>query len=290
MDRVRWQQVYDLLLKLETHEFRGLYTAAAILAVYFWAVIHDRPVCWACEAVNWPEQMRLWPLPSQATMSRRMRHSDVQWLLEAISQELAVPVEDESLVKVVDGKPLPVGGATKDPDARWGRAASSGGKGYKLFAIWGRGPVPIAWRVAPMSTSEENMAAEMLPELSGSGGYVLGDKLYDSNRLHDIAGASGHQLIAAKRCGKGLGHHRHSPYRLRSLELLQTKFGRDLYRMRPSIERQFGNLTNFGGGLSPLPSWVRRLRRVRQWVHAKIIIRALKHAQNWASTVMPAVA
>jgi hypothetical protein len=151
-------------------------------------------------------------------------------------------------------------------------------KGYKLFAIWGRGPLPIAWRVDSMNVSEENMAAEMLLELKGGGGYVLGDKLYDSNRLYDIAASVGHQLVAArKRIGRGIGHQRHSPARLRSMELLQSKFGRGLYDLRRNIEHNFGNLTNFGGGLAPLPSWVRRLWRVRTWVHAKLIVSALHH-------------
>jgi hypothetical protein len=131
-----------------------------------------------------------------------------------------------------------------------------------------------------MKTSEENMAAEMLTDLKGRGGYVLGDKLYDSNRLYDIAASVGHQLVAAKRCGAGLGHRRHSSSRLRSLELLKSKFGHELYELHRRIERAFGNLTNFGGGLAPLPSWVRRLSRVRQWVHAKLIINAIQHGRS----------
>jgi hypothetical protein len=30
-------------------------------------------VCWACDARNWPEEMKLGRLPSQGTMSRRLR-------------------------------------------------------------------------------------------------------------------------------------------------------------------------------------------------------------------------
>ena len=32
--------------------------------------------------------------------------------------------------------------------------------------------------------------------------------------------------------------------------------------------------THFGGGLAPLPNWVRTLGRVRLWVHAKLLIDA----------------
>jgi hypothetical protein len=278
MERERWEKVYRVLVKLDTHEFRGVFQAAAVLAVYFWAVIHDRPVSWACQRLNWSERLPFRRLPSQPTMSRRLRQADVKNLLNAAEHDLAGMNSDaDTCVKVVDGKPLPVGGSTKDPDAGWGRAASGFAKGYKLFAIWGRGALPIAWHVDAMNISEENMAAKMLLDLKGGGGYVLGDKLYDANRLYEIAASVGHQLVAQKRCGTAVGHRRQSPHRLRCLELLQATFGRQLYALRRSIERNFGNLTNFGGGLAPLPSWVRRLRRVRQWVHAKLIVNAIEH-------------
>jgi hypothetical protein len=279
MERERWEKVYRLLVALDTHAFRGVFQAAAVLAVYFWAVIHDRPVSWACQRVNWTGGVPFRKLPSQPTMSRRLRQPDVLALLTAVGEDPVVGGRgEETCVKIVDGKALPVGACSKAPDARWGRATSGMAKGYKLFAIWGRGPLPIAWRVDSMNVSEENMAAQMLPELKGRGGYVLGDKLYDSNRLYDIAASVGHQLIAArKRVGKGIGHHRHSPARLRSIDLLHGQFGRELYDLRRNIEHNFGNLTNFGGGLAPLPSWVRCLRRVRMWVHAKLIISALHH-------------
>lgn len=279
MERERWEKVYRLLLTLETHTFRGVFQAAAILAVYFWAVIHDRPVSWACRTANWPRHLPFRKLPSQSTMSRRLRQADVLALLQAVERSPAVSgLREPSYVKIVDGKPLPVGACSKDPDARWGRCGKGMAKGYKLFAVWGRDSLPLTWRVGSMNISEENMAAEMFPDLQGTGGYILGDKLYDSNRLYDIAARVGHQLIAArKRIGKGLGHHRHSPARLRSIELLQSKFGRELYDQRRSIEHNFGNLTNFGGGLAPLPSWVRRLPRVRLWVGAKLIVSALQH-------------
>ena len=191
--------------------------------------------------------------------------------------------DDEAVARLLrakhrpDGKPLPVGGYSHDPDSRWGKALRSFQRGYKLFAVWGRSRMPLAWRVAPLNVSEQAMAQEMLPELAGDGGYVLGDKLYDINKLYDAAAAVGHQLVAdRKRAGKGLGHCRHSPARLRALELLGTKFGRELYVLRDRIERRFASLTNYGGGLAPLPAWVRRITRVKLWVQAKLILHALR--------------
>jgi DDE family transposase len=277
MERERWETVYRLLLALDTREFRGVFKAGVVLAVYFWAVIHDRPVNWACQRENWPDAVWWGRLPSQPTMSRRLRQPDVVelWRVVETDPRISSPPADTCL-KIVDGKPLPVSASSKDVDARWGRASTGMAKGYKLFAVWGRKPFPIAWRLDSMNTSEENMAAEMFLELKGGAGYVLGDKLYDSNRLYDIAASVGHQLVAArKKIGKALGHHRHSFARFRSIELLQTTFGCQLYDLRRNIEHNFGNLTNFGGGLAPLPSWVRGLPRVRRWVQAKLIINAI---------------
>jgi hypothetical protein len=57
-------------------------------------------------------------------------------------------------------------------------------------------------------------------------------------------------------------------------------FGQDLYRLRIGIEEAFGNATSFGGGLSPLPAWVRGLDRVRTWVWAKLLINAARVLRN----------
>jgi hypothetical protein len=45
-----------------------------------------------------------------------------------------------------------------------------------------------------------------------------------------------------------------------------------IQRHRNDIELTFSNLTSCGGGLGPLPSFVRRLPRVTRWVGAKIAL------------------
>ena len=210
-------------------------------------------------------------------MSRRMRDPRIQTLLVVIEAHpaLAGPSHDTP-VKIIDAKPLPVGGFSKDPDARWGYAVRGLLKGYKLFAIWAQGLLPLCWRVGAMNVSEQRMAEQMIPQLRGRG-YLLGDKVYDINKLYDAAQAVCHQLLAErKRPQAGLGCRVHSPARLQAIELLKTPEGRRLYRRRTDIERRFGGLTNFGGGLAPLPNWVRRLSTVQRWVHAKLIVNALR--------------
>jgi hypothetical protein len=57
---------------------------------------------------------------------------------------------------------------------------------------------------------------------------------------------------------------------------MQSDFGRALYRARTALERSYGNATCFGGGLGPLPAWVRGQERVRTWVWAKLLINAAR--------------
>lgn len=278
MERERWLALYRLAVRLDRHPTRGIYTTAVIVGVLIWSVIWDRPVAWACRAMNWPVDLRPRRLPSQSTMSRRLQTAAVQQLLQALGEHETLRgwvAEDQPLI--IDAKPLPIGGASKDPDSRWGRGAKGMIKGYKLYTIWGAGPMPLCWRVASAQVSEQAMAERMIPELPHQAGYLLGDKLYDINKLYDLAAAQGYQLLAErKRPGTQLGHCRHSPSRLQGLAILETVAGRDLYRRRGAIERSYGELTCFGGGLGPLNAWVRRIRRVRRWVHVKLLINALR--------------
>lgn len=207
-------------------------------------------------------------------MSRRLATTEVQRLLHLMEQHL-VQLWQPGWVNVVDGKPLVVGSHSKDPDCAWGRAGRSYAKGYKLHAVYGTAPLPVCWEIAPLNTSEPEVAARLIPAPKG-GGYVLGDKAYDSNRLHEVALHTGHQLVAErKRPRTSLGHRQHSLGRLRSMALLQNEFGKALHHCRDDIERCFGWLTNHAGGLLPLPNWVRRQHRIRCWVQAKLIIHAI---------------
>jgi hypothetical protein len=209
-------------------------------------------------------------------MSRRLRSTAIEQLLADVEQALlSCFVVLGTCVLAVDGKALPVGGPSKDADAAWGRAAGGLAKGYKLHAVWGHAPLPIAWGLSALNMSERRMAAKLIRDLPGQG-FLLGDKQYDANYLYEAAAQAGYQLLAPQqRPGKALGHRRHSTHRLRGLELLKTECGKTLYRQRRRIEFRFAQLTNFVGGLSPLPFWVRRFHRVKLWVHSKLLINAV---------------
>ena len=61
---------------------------------------------------------------------------------------------------------------------------------------------------------------------------------------------------------------------------MKHSFSQSLYRFRRQIERDFGNLVSFGGGLTCLPAWVRRFTRVRNWVQAKLLVNAARWFKN----------
>ncbi len=285
MERELWTLLYTMAVQLDAKRGAWKFNAADILAAYFWAVVHDRPMTWALCNAHWPED--LWPpnMPSQSTLSRRMRKESTQRLMLEIEETwLGLIMVSGCLLRRIDAKPLAVSGVTKDKDAGYGRGAGGMQKGYKLYAVWAGGPLPLAWGLAPMNVSEKTMARQLIPSLPG-GGYLLADREYDSNALYEFAAKAGHQLLAPKRQKhKGIGHRWQSPHRLRSIELMKQPFGKSIHRFRNQIERDFGGLTNFGGGLTCLPPWVRRFPRVRNWVHAKLLVSAArwfrKHAEK----------
>ena len=266
MERELWPPLYHLLRDV-AKDFQQKYVQYQpwiLVAVLLWAALHDRPIAWACQTRHWSTTtLKPRRLPSPSTLSRRLDSAGVGLLLHALEQRLR-DSGPPALVAFVDGKPLPVGGNSKDPDARFGHGAGTIAKGYKLHAIWSTRAVPEAWDVTPLNANEKALAAELVGQLQ-YGGYLLGDGNFDASYVYDAAFARGYQLVAPYRKAEnpGSGKHYQSPQRLRSIAILQSDFGRVLYRARTAVERMFGNATSFGGGLGPLPAWVRGLARVR---------------------------
>jgi len=174
----------------------------------------------------------------------------------------------------IDGKPLPIGHCGKDPDAKAGRK----GRGYKLHAIWGERRLPEAWEVTPLNEYEGAVAERLLPQLGRlSYGYLLADGNYDASRVFAAADEVGYQLIAPPEDLPALrGRKDQHPTRRRCVAMFRDGFGQQLLRGRSAIERRFGNAGSFGGGLSGLPAWVRRLGRVARWVWGKLAINAAR--------------
>lgn len=267
----------DAIAESRHRPARASYRDRDIVLVYFWAVLHDRPTCWACRRQSWPFHDRMRPLPSGSTVSRRLRTASVQALIQTLETRTLRPKADQSGVCFIDAKPLVIGGNSGDRSAGFGRSAGAMAKGYKLHLLLESSGQTLAWEVLPMNKDERPTAVELIARMPcGKGGIIVGDGNYDASRVYEAAAARGYQLVANPRRGAsaGRGHRRQNPHRLRGIAL--ARLHPALLRGRSAIERHFGSMGNRPGGLCPLPNWVRRLDRVRRWVGAKLILDALQ--------------
>lgn len=278
MERDLWPRLWKWLKQVSrsVHQKDVTYQPWVIVAVVLWAALHDRPVSWACEPRHWSTtKLRPSCLPSPSTLSRRMAtvSTALAWrALEDLVRREGVP----GVLSELDGKPLTVGGYSKDREAKVGYATGGFARGYRLHALWSGRLLPEAWEVTPLNVKESTVGRSLVRQ-AARGGYILADSQYDAGELFERAAEGGYQLLVpAKRPGIGRGHRPVSPHRRRSIELMQGPFGEELYRHRDAIERRFGNAVSFGGGLTALPPWVRRGHRVRAWVWAKLLINAAR--------------
>jgi len=282
MERELWPLLYHAVKRVaeDFHQKYVSYQPWVLVLIILWAALHDRPICWACNPKNW-QTTHLKPLrwPHPSVLSRRAYKVGVGLFWRALQQHLQ-QTAPAALLAYLDGKPLPIGGFSTDADARWGRGAGGMAKGYKLHTLWSNRPLPEAWEVTPLNEAETQVAEQLFQQAPGAG-YVLADGNYDSSKLFDQAQQAGYQLVVPlPEANAGKGHHYQSPHRQRCIQMMQGTFGPDLYALRGQIERTYGNATSFGGGLQPLPAWVRRLHRVRIWVWAKLLINAARIIKN----------
>ncbi len=277
MERELWPPLYRALREVgkDFHQKYVQYQPWVLAAVFLWAAVHDRPVSWACQERHWSTtRLRPVQLPSQSTLSRRADGLPVGAILRALEQRLRQRGE-QRLLSLLDGKPLLVSGVSKDKDAKRGRAAGGMGKGYKLHTLWSGRPLPEAWEVTPLNEAESVVGQRLVQQGPGAG-YLLADGNYDSGGLYDDAAAAGYQLLTPLPENAGQGHRPQSRPRLRCRALWQGQFGREVYGLRYRVEQAYGSAVSFGGGLGPLPAWVRGRDRVRTWVWAKLLINAAR--------------
>jgi hypothetical protein len=286
MDGNLWGRSYSIVMAVDHPKLRRgcRFSDQVIVLVLLRAAADNLSINRACRPEAWVGLAGISELPSQSTLSRRSRAAGVQTLLESTEGRLRAQDAAAERLVAVDGRALPINPHSKDPDAKWGYAARGLAFGYKLHAIWGAGAVPKAWEIRPLNEAESVVAAtRLVPRLPATRHrrYLVGDAAFDSNRLHEAATQRGYQLLAPpKRCGKGLGHRAHHPARVRGRELLRSHYGRRLYRQRSLIERQFGNAVMRPEGLGQLPGHVRRLPRVRLFVHCKLILNGTRILMN----------
>lgn len=290
MDRELWTLVFSTLRRVERTLPRAgrrpLYPDRLIVAMYLWSVWHDRPLCWACDRSHYGSLFRPRKLPSVSQFTRRIKTERCRLILQHVHDQLAgrgLPVE----ACFIDGKPLVVGHASKDPDARNGKVGGGRGgwaKGYKLHAVVNEHRRIVAWSVASLNVAEQSVAAELLhhlPPLSPTA-VVMADSNYDSAQLHKASDPLGVSLIHRLKGEDRVGEEGRHPVTLRQMGPTRRALVRAwdqspgllrfLLKSRDEIDRAFGVLVATAGGLANLPPWVRRLDRVHRWVGVKIIL------------------
>lgn len=274
MDSHIWRVVYKVIRQAD----RGIprcgrrpqYSDALIVAIYLWSVAHDRPLCWACERSNYASCFRPRRLPSVSQFCRRIKSDRCQAILQRVHDILS-QCESTTSVSFMDGRALTVGPHTKDREATRGWARGQFGRGYRLHA-WASedGRIPL-WSVTSLNVSEKTVA-KVLVNHGIVGRFVLADAGYDSSAVYDAFMNRGVCLLTKmQQKNAGKGHRRQSPARLAAAHAWRGIAGY-VHEERDQIERYFGQHAVTGGGLGPLPGWVRTLERVRRWVGAKLIL------------------
>ena len=166
MERELWPLLYRSV-RLTAQGFQQKYVPMQpwiIVLTLLGAAVHDRPVRWACDPRNW-STTRLRPprLPSQPTRSRRVDRVGTGLFWHRREENLRGSGHP-ALLAFLDGKPLPVGGNSNDPEAHGGRGAGGLAKGYQLHAVWSPGVWPPTWEVTPLNTSEKEVAQRLIKQ------------------------------------------------------------------------------------------------------------------------------
>jgi hypothetical protein len=272
MSSQEWQVVYRVIQRvargMPRPKRRLCYSDGLIAALFFWAVAHDRPMCWACQRENVGGYFRPRRLPSVSQFCRRVAGLRFGLLLERIYAQLAQ--SDSTRLCFLDGRPLPVGACSKDAEAKAGRVYGGFARGYRLHACVSRTGQVLAWRLTGLNGAEARVAHDLIAQVRPRG-LVLADGNYDSAALYEHVSQHHGQLVVQARRNAGRGHIRQSPARLRGLAIWHEK-PEAVRRLRAMVDRYFGQQSSFGGGLAPLPAWVRTPPRVRRWVAAKLTI------------------
>jgi transposase len=275
MSSQTWKVMYSTIRRADRSIARKgrrpVYPDTLIVAMYLWAVWHDRPMSWSANRNNYTTLFRPRRLPSRSQFCRRIKSLRCQALLQGVYDRLAdIDTGNRTSIMLMDGRGFRVGPYTTDPEANNGYSSGGYARGYRLHALARENGRFVQIRVTPMNINEKQVARELIDKAHPHG-VVLADQGYESGPLYDYIKERGAQLLTPLPKNAGGGHRRQSPARLLAKRIWASG-GETLYKRRDAIERFFGQLSAFGGGLSPLPAWVRRLERVERWITAKVTI------------------
>src|SRR4030095_11175315 len=108
MERELWPVLFSYVQRT-AREVRQKYVQLqpwVIVATLLWAALHDRPVCWACNPLNWSTtRFKPMQIPSEATMSRRIDKMSTGLFWRQLEQHLRQS-GCPALIAFLDAKPL----------------------------------------------------------------------------------------------------------------------------------------------------------------------------------------
>jgi hypothetical protein len=293
MDRCLDRQTWRIVLHSVRRAARGIkfqgrrphYSNCLIVAMYFWAVWHDRCLSWACQRMHYNTLFRpRGALPSISQFTRRIKTDACRAIIQRVHDDLAargIP----SLLNYIDGKPLLVSPVSKDRDAKSGRISGGYGKGYKLHVCITESRRINVWCVTPLNTDEKTVARELLlpplpPPPDPTSSLTLGDSNYDAAPLHSAFAACGHRLLAPLRGEQFVGPNGRLPHTWRDMGPYRREAVKLWYRNPHLANYVMEQRNNAEGvlsvlavalGLNSLPTFVRRYSRIQRWVGTKII-------------------
>lgn len=279
MDQRVWK-VIRLAIRSATRSMprtgrRPIFGDQLIVRMFFWSVAHDRPLCWACRRSSYNRIMRPRALPSISQFCKRLKAAHIEQIIARVS-ELLAGLDEPIALAFIDGKALPVSESSKDPDAKTGHGNGRFSRGYKVHALGDSHCRIRCFRLTPLNEGEPTVAREHLVKHVPPGCLVMADGNYDGRKLYSAVGERGAMLFTPQK-----KNHRTEaafkntcPERRAAMEVWRDEpaLAWKAYGRRGQIERIFSALSCFGGGLAPLPAWVRRRERVTRWVTAKIAI------------------
>lgn len=279
MHDVTWALVRNAIIAANRNVPRKgrkpVYTDCLIVKMYFWSVYNDRPLRWASDRKNLKGAMRCREIPSYSQFCKRLKTERIQAMINRVNERMAASDKPVSLA-FIDGKPMPVSESTRDPDARNGRGNGRFSRGYKVHALGDEHGRIMAFHVTGMNAGEPTVARKHLVSHVPPGTLVLADGNYDGQHLYTEIGARDATLLTPLKGNKRTeqAYRNTTPERRAAMERWrdEPEQTRKLMTKRSQIERIFSAISCFGGGLQPLPSWVRRLERVTRWITAKIAI------------------
>ena len=165
MERELWKLIVAALKRLpRTRPRNAVYTDSEVLAVLLWAVLHDRPISWACARRHWPPQAWRRRLPDQSTMSRRMRTDATRDQLALVLTHVQASLPHGRLL-FTDGKAFSVSDFTSDPDAANGWGTGHMARGYRLHVVIDDAGRVLGWDALPMDKAEMECSRRLVEQM-----------------------------------------------------------------------------------------------------------------------------